>query len=196
MKTLVVVLVGVIGVVLAPGAALAHCDSIDGPVASAAVQALDTKNVHVALPYAPPEAEKEIIAAYEQALVVRAKGPEAKALADRYFMETVVRLHRAGEKAAYTGLQPAGRDFGPAIPAAEHALAAGELKPLMELMEHQLHDGLEARFEHVRHAGHAVVAPTSKDDVPAARERVSAEFAFVGYVEGIYQAIKGGLHHE
>jgi hypothetical protein len=196
MKTLVALLVGLIGVVFAPHAALGHCDSIDGPVASAAVQALDTKNVNVALRYAPPEAEAEIIAAYEQALVVRAKGPEAKALADRSFMETVVRLHRAGEKAAYTGLKPAGGDFGPAIPAAEKALVVGELKPLIELLERQLHHGLEARFEHVRHAGHGVVAPTSKAEVPAARERVSAELAFIGYVEGIYQAIKGGPHHE
>jgi hypothetical protein len=196
MKTLVVLLVGLIGVILAPVAALAHCDSVDGPVAAAAMQALDTKNVNVVLPYAPPEAEAEIIAAHEQALVVRGKGPEAKALADRYFMETVVRLHRAGEKAAYTGLQPAGRDFGPAIPAAEKALATGELKPLIALMAHQLHHGLEARFEHVRHAGHGATAPASKADVPAARERVSAELALIGYVESIYQAIKGGQHHE
>jgi hypothetical protein len=193
---LVLLLVGMIGVVLAPGAALAHCDAVDGPVASAAVQALDTKNVNAVLPFAPAEAEAEITAAYEQALVVRAKGPEAKALADRFFMETVVRLHRAGEKAAYTGLKPAGRDFGPAIPAAEKALATGELKPLVALMAHQLQHGLEARFEHARHAGHGVAVPTSKAEVPAARERVSAELALVGYVEGLYQAIKGGQHHE
>ena len=184
------------GVLLAPNAVRAHCDSVDGPVASAAVQALDTKNVHVALPYAPTEAEKEITAAYEQALVVRTKGPEAKALADRYFMETVVRLHRAGEKAAYTGLKPAGRDFGPAIPAAEQALAAGDVKPLVELMSHQLEHGLAEHFEHARHAGHGAVAPQSNADVPAARKRVSAELSFVGYVEGIYQATKGGHHAE
>ncbi|MFB3818326.1 MAG: DUF6448 family protein [Candidatus Methylomirabilales bacterium] len=196
MKTLMALGVLMLGVVLAPQAALAHCDAIDGPVATAAVRALDAKNVNLVLPFAPAEAEEEITAAYEQALVVRAKGPEAKALADRYFMETVVRLHRAGEKAAYTGLKPAGRDFGPAIPAAEKALASGELKPLVELLAHQVEHGLAEQFEHARHAGHGAVEPKSKADVPAARKRVSAELGFVGYAEGIYQATKGGHHAE
>ena len=61
------------------------------------------------------------------AYAIRAKGmttlndaivEAAKTLADRYFMETAVRLHRLGEKAPYTGLKPAGTDFGPAIGAA------------------------------------------------------------------------------
>jgi len=196
MKTLAVLLILGLGVVLAPRASDAHCDAVDGPVASAAVRALESRNVNLVLPYAPGEAEAEIVAAYEQALVVRAQGPQAKALADRYFMETVVRLHRAGEKAAYTGLQPAGRDFGPAIPAAERALAAGELKPLLALIGQQLHHGIEERFEHARHAGHEGGAPTSRAEVPAARARVSAELGFVGYVEGLYRAIKGAQHHE
>lgn len=196
MKLLAALLIVVGGLVLAPRPALAHCDSIDGPVATAATLALDTKNVNLALPFAPAEAEAEITAAYEQALAVRAKGPEAKALADRYFMETVVRLHRAGEKAAYTGLKPAGRDFGPAIPAAEKALASGELKPLVELLAHKLEHGLAEHFEHARHAAHGAGQPKSNADVPAARQRVSAELGFVGYVQGLYQATEGGQHAE
>jgi hypothetical protein len=195
MKKLIVLVVMLAGLALAPQAALAHCDSIDGPVATAAIKALDAGNVRLVLPYAPAEAEAEITAAYEEALVVRAKGPEAKALADRYFMETVVRLHRAGEKAAYTGLKPANLDFGPAIPAAEKALASGELEPLLHLVGHQVEHGIQERFEHVLHAP-AVKAPATSADVAAARARVSAELGFVGYVEGLYQATKGGHHEE
>src|SRR5512138_954144 len=179
MKTSIAIAFLVAALFVLPAAASAHCDSIDGPVATAAVKALDAKNVNLAFPYAPADAESEIAAAYEQALVVRAKGPEAKALADRYFIETVVRLHRAGEGAAYTGVKPAGRDFGPAIPAAEQALASGELKPLVETMTHQLHHGIEEHFEHARHAAHGAVEPQSKTDVPAARKRVSAELGFI-----------------
>ena len=47
-----------------------------------------------------------------------APSAEARELADRYFFETLVRIHRAGEGAPYTGLKPAGRDLGPAVPAA------------------------------------------------------------------------------
>ena len=86
-----------IGLVFAPMSAQAHCDAVDGPVATAAVKSLDTRNVNLILPFAPAQAEPELSAALEQALAVRGKGPEAKTLADRYFMETAVRLHRAGD---------------------------------------------------------------------------------------------------
>jgi hypothetical protein len=68
--------------------AQAHCDAVDGPVATAAAKALDTRNVNLMLPFAPAQAEPELSAAFEQALAVRGKGPKAKTLADRYFMET------------------------------------------------------------------------------------------------------------
>ena len=118
--------------------AQAHCDSIDGPVAKAAQQALDAGNVNLALPFAPASAEGEIKAAFVQSMKVRVLGTEAKELADRNFIETTVRLHRAGEGAAYTGLKPAGIDYGPAIPAAERAIAAGNLAPVKALLGEEM----------------------------------------------------------
>jgi hypothetical protein len=103
-------------IVAASAPAEAHCDGIDGPVATAAARALETGNVNLALPYAPVEAETEIIARFEEARRVRARGREARSLADRAFIEAVVRLHRVGEGASYTGLGPAGADYGPVIP--------------------------------------------------------------------------------
>lgn len=179
-----------------PFGAQAHCDAVDGPVAAAARKALDTKNVNLILPYAPAEAEPELTAAFEQALVVRGKGAEAKALADRYFMETAVRLHRAGEKAPYTGLQPAGRDFGPAIPAAERALESGKLDLLVMLLSQELGHGLAERLQHAIAKKAATKEPAAKAGVQAARERVRAEFDFIGYVERLYLATKGGGHAE
>jgi hypothetical protein len=185
-----------VGLLLWPHGAPAHCDAVDGPVATAAVKALETKNVNLVLPFAPAEAEADLIAAFEQAVVVRAKGPAAKALADRYFMETAVRLHRAGEKAPYTGLKPAGRDFGPAIPAAEKALDSGKLEPLQTLLSQHVEHGIAEHFEHARHAVDAAKEPAAHGEVAAARERVSAELAFVGYVERLFQATAGRGHTE
>ena len=122
------------GLLFGTPSAQAHCDSIDGPVAKAALTALDTGNVNLALPYAPATAESEIKAAFAQSLKVRELGPEAKTLADRAFIETTVRLHRAGEGAIYTGLKPAGIDYGPAIPAAERAIETGNLAPVRALL--------------------------------------------------------------
>lgn len=184
------------GLSLWPLSAQAHCDAVDGPVATAAIKALDTQNVNLILPYAPAAAEPELSAAFEQALVVRGKGPEAKALADRYFMETAVRLHRAGESAPYTGLKPAGVDFGPAIPAAETALESGAVAPLVALMSQEVARGIAQHFERALSKKGATKEPVTKEGVPAARERVSAELDFIGYVERVYQATKGESHAE
>jgi hypothetical protein len=174
----------------------AHCDAVDGPVATAAVNALDAGNVNLILPFAPARAEAELGAAFEQAVAVRGMGPDAKDLADRYFMETAVRLHRAGEGAPYTGLQPAGTDFGPAIPAAEKALETGNTEALKELMAEQAIHGIADRFHEAMIHRSASKEPATAVDVASARERASAELAFIGYVEGIYLATKGGTHAE
>jgi Family of unknown function (DUF6448) len=196
MKTIFAVSAVLMALTLVPLSAEAHCDAVDGPVAAAAVKALDTRNVNLILPFAPAQAEPELSATFEQALTVRAAGPEAKALADRYFMETAVRLHRAGEGAPYTGLKPAGTDFGAAIPAAEKALEMGKADDLTALMMEQVAHGIGERYRDAMVHSAATKEPANVADVAAARERVSAELAFIGYVEGIYLAAKGGMHVE
>jgi hypothetical protein len=175
--------------------AQAHCDAIDGPVATAAQKALDTDNVNLALPYAPAAAEAEIKAAFAQAREVRGLGADAHALADRAFIETTVRLHRAGEGAPYTGLKPAGIDHGAAIAAAERAVGAGTPAPARAFLVEELEHGLHARFAAVEGTRNASREPIAAKDVPAARARASAELGFVTFVEGLRQAIHGGGAH-
>ena len=105
--------------------AIGHCDGIDGPVVTLARKALEAGRVNLVLPWVRQEDEPEIRHAFEHALAVRQLGPKARSLADHHFFETLVRVHRAGEGAAYTGLKPAGLDEGPVIPVAEKAIAAG-----------------------------------------------------------------------
>lgn len=176
--------------------AQAHCDAADGPVATAAVKALDQKNVNLVLPYVQPAAEAELAATFKQALAVRNAGPDAKVLAERHFMETAVRLHRRGEGASYDGLKPAGTDFGPAIPAAEAAIARGTPDQVMRLLSDGVTHGVEARFGHVLHAQALPKEPKTATEVAAARERAHAELEFVQYVEGIYAATRGSTHAE
>ncbi len=76
-----------------------HCDALDGPVVKAARRALEEGSVEIILPYAPADAEKEIVRTFETVTAVRAMAPEAAEVADLHFFETVVRLHRAGEGA-------------------------------------------------------------------------------------------------
>ena len=183
------------GLVLGSLSAQAHCDTVDGPVARVAYRALETGNVNLVLPFAPAQAEAEITAVFEQAIKVRAKGAESRALADRYFLETVVRLHRQGENAPYTGLKPAGQDFGPVIPAAEDALAKGDSEALVALLTKALQQHVEQRFRHALEARSMPQEPRGHAEVAPARERVHAELGFVLYAEGLHQALKGEIGH-
>ena len=188
-KRIVTAAVAVGLILVAPGYVLAHCDSLDGPVVKAAQRALETRNLSHVLIWVQAEDEPEIRAAFEQTLVVRALGPQGRELADRYFFETVVRVHRAGEGAAYTGLKPAGRDLGPAIPAADKALEEGALSPLIALLTKAVEDGLRRQFEEVITAKHF-----KPDDVPAGREYVRTYVEFIHYVERLHEAAVTAAH--
>lgn len=170
---------------LGAGKSFAHCDALDGPVIKAAQKALETGNVNLVLIWVQPKDEAEIKRAFEQTLQVRKLSPEAKQLADMYFFETLVRVHRAGEGAPYTGLKPAGRDLGPAIPAGDKALETGSAEPLLKLLTDTMHNGLHETFT----AANAK-KNFNKDDVKAGREYVQAYVTFIHYVEGLYTAAK------
>jgi hypothetical protein len=120
--------------VLTPAPARAHCDGLDGPVVADARAALELNDVGRVLMWVPESDEAEIRRAFDETVNVRKLGEPARELADRYFFETVVRVHRMAEGAPYTGLKPAGRDLGAAIPAADRALEMGDPEPLLRLL--------------------------------------------------------------
>jgi hypothetical protein len=179
---------------LAPTAARAHCDGLDGPVVTAARKALESGNVNLVLVWVQKSDEAEIKSAFQKTLSVRKLNPQAKELADTYFFETLVRVHRAGEGAPYTGLKPAGRDLGPAIPAGDKAIELRSAEALLKLLTDKAREGLHARF-------HEVVEKSaySKDNVESGREYVKAYVEYIHYVEGLYEVAKGpagGHAHE
>ena len=188
---------GLIGPLIAAGLLLggqgawAHCDSVDGPVAQAVQKALETGNILPVLAYAPAAAEPELRVAFDQSRKVRVLGPEARELADRAFLETAVRLHRAGEGAAYTGLKPAGLDYGPVIPAAEHAVVTGDLATLKAILAEDIEHALRERLAHVRELQNAPLEPVSTAEVPRARERISGELGFITFAETLRQVALG-----
>lgn len=171
------------GSFLAAGDAYAHCDGLDGPVVAAGRQALETGDVSHALVWVLPASEQEVRHAFEHAVQVRGLGEEARELADRFFFETLVRVHRAGEGEPYTGLKPAGRDLGPAIPAADHALESGTPAELEALLIEAVRHGVRERF----HAAEAA-RDFLPGDVTAGRAYVAAYVPFLHYVEGLYEA--------
>ena len=171
-------------------AVYAHCDTLDGPVIKAARQALETGNVDLVLVWIQPKDEAKIRSAFAKTLEVRKQSDAAKELADMYFFETLVRIHRAGEGFPYTGLKPAGQDLGPAVRAADEAVASGKLEGVHTLMTQTLHEGILHRFHKVLET-----KDFKPDDVAAGREFVEAYVIFLHYVEGAYETLSKGGHH-
>jgi len=184
------VCVGVFSLLLGASPAHAHCDGLDGPVVAAAREALRTGDVNLVLVWVKSGAdEEEIRRALRHALDVRKLGERARDLADTFFFETLVRVHRAGEGAPYTGLKPAGRDLGQAIPAADKALADGNVDAVVKLVTNATAEGIHNRFnEATRLRGFP------KEDLTAGREYVEAYVAYIHYVEGVFQAAARSPH--
>ncbi len=179
-----------INFVFYPSTALAHCDGIDGPVVLAAKKALKTGNVNFILTWVQESDEEEIQQVFDHTLRVRGLGEDAQKLADTFLFETLVRIHRAGEGAPYTGLKPAGRDLGPAIPAADYAVETGSAKQVLELLNKAIHNGLHHRFVKVQK-----LKDFDKNNVKAGRDFVKAYVDFLHYVEPIYEvAVREGGH--
>jgi Family of unknown function (DUF6448) len=171
-----------------PRAASAHCDTLDGPVVTAARTALESGKIEPLLAWVQAADEEEIRHAFGSARSVRKAGKEARELADRWFFETVVRVHRAGEGAPFTGLKPAGAP-DPAVAAADRVIAGGEPKQLAVLLEQAVHEGLH------EHVARLEKEHPPADDVAAGRRWVAAYVPFVHWAEGVYAAAAGSGEH-
>jgi len=185
------VAVALLATVLAsPPRALAHCDTLDGPVVSDARAALEARDVTPVLKWVEAKKEPEVREAFRHALAVRVLGPEARTLADRFFFETLVRVHREGEGAPYTGLKPAGTEVDPAIAASDKALDTGAIDPLVGMVAARADQGLRERFaraaEAKAHAG---------ESVEKGRAYVAAYVAFMHYAERLLQAATTDAGH-
>lgn len=157
----------------------AHCDTMDGPVVADARKAFDQNNVNYVLKWVKPDYEKEIIDAFNLAMIVRNLSPESKQLADKYFFEIVVRLHRMGEGMPFTGIKPSGTPIDEKILAADKSIELGNLIPLIDLVPTDEQQELKERFERVISLKNFDI-----NNVQAGREYIEAYVQFFHFAEG------------
>ena len=179
MKNIMLSILLTAGVLMGAHTSFAHCDTKDGPVVAAAVKAIKENNINFAIIWVKPSYEKEIKEAFESTMKVRVLGPEAQKLADNDFFETLVRLHRAGEGMAYTGVKPAGTPIDRKILAADKAIALQNLSPLIALVPKNKFPELKKRFEKVMSLKNYDV-----NNVTAGREYIEAYVQFFHFAEG------------
>ena len=169
--------------------AMAHCDTLDGPVVKDARIALSKKDIAPVLKWIRPSDEAEIRAAFNKTLAVRSQSDIARDLADTYFFETLVRVHRAGEGAPYTGLKPAG-STAHIEEAADESLESGSPDKIVLHLTQAMTDGIRGRFAKAMTAN--AKAGTSAE---AGREYVRAYVEYLHYLSGLFDQItKNGAH--
>jgi hypothetical protein len=157
--------------------ASAHCDTEDGPTVTDGRRALASGNINYALKWVSAQAEPEVRQAFARAAAAQVRDNGERAARD--FLETLVRIHRAGEGASFEAIKPAGTDLPPQVVAADAALEAGSIAPLRGLVPQQRWDELERRFDHA-----LALKDYDANDLPAARRYIAAYVSFFKYAEG------------
>jgi len=171
-----------------PYDAAAHCDTLDGPVIQDARKAIEARDITPVLKWVKSRDEKAVRAAFQKLLADKAKNPEAS---EHKFFATLVKIHRAGEGAPFTGLKPAGA-VEPAVAEADKALASGSADALVRLITDDVAAGIRKRYER------AASTYRHKDEsVAQGREFVEAYVEYTHYVERLHQDATGkGAHGE
>jgi hypothetical protein len=179
---LLVLAVNLVLLLFFPISVKAHCDTMDGPVVKAAQKALETGNVDLVLIWVQPKDEGLIKDAFNKTIAVRKLGVEAVKFADMYFFETLVRIHRAGEGAPYTGIEPAGTVIDPGIAIADKAVESGYADDLIKHLTETVQNGVIEHFNELKSKRNY-----NKDDIKAGREYVESYVVFIHYIERLFQ---------
>ena len=159
-----------------PPAARAHCDTLSGPVVLAARVALERNDVAPLLVWVKEPQEAEVRQAFQKAMAVRGLNAAARELADRYFFETVVRLHRFGEGEPFTGLKDAEPDE--IIQSADEAVESGVIEHVVKLVTARAAAGVRERFARV-------LELQGELGLAAGRRYVEAYVEFMHYLEAL-----------
>ena len=165
--------------ILSTNVTFAHCDTMNGPLIKDARLAIAQNNINYALKWVSSKNEAEIKDAFKLMMKVRETGPEGKELAEKYFFETLVRIHRTGEGMPYTGIKPSGTPIDEKIMAADKSIESGNLSPLKDIISKEKLAELTIRFNKVMSLKNFEV-----NNVEAGREYIEAYVLFFKFAEG------------
>lgn len=178
-QVLGIIIAALIILMFSPLLAGTHCDTMDGPTATDGKKALESNNINYALKWILPKYEDELRTIFEKSIIVRVLSPEARELADRYFLENLVRIHRAGEGEPFEGLKPSGTPIEEKVAAADKSIEVENLSPLEGLVSpHELPE-LQEKFEKVM-----ALKDYDINDVQAGRAYIEAYVNFFKTAEG------------
>jgi regulator of cell morphogenesis and NO signaling len=134
-----------------------------------------------------PQDEPEVRGVFDRVSSMRTHDDAARFVGERLFIETVVRLHRAGEGMPYTGVKWEAAPMDEGVALAESALTAGSLAPVLRESSRRLHQSLEQLYGDVTSTRHY-----EPGNVEAGRRSVEAYVRYVHQVEALFQLLPSG----
>lgn len=162
-----------------------YCDTMDGPIVTAAEIALEMENINYVLPFVKKEHETELKEAFEKSVIVRELSGEAAEIADYWFFETAVRLHMLGAGKPYSGIKQSGLNKEHIILKAQDAVENQDKTALEDLLLESLRDAIEKKYE---------ITISKKDydvnDTEAARNYLNSLFDLVEFSNEILKIIE------
>ena len=166
--------------------AFAHCDSYDGPVIKDAQLALKENKVELVFKWISPGHEAEIEKLFNTTASLKGGDKEVYSIVEKHFFETLVRLHREGEGAPYTGLKPAG-STEPIIVLADDALAKKDLDGLTTKLNTHIEKVIREKFLKV-----VELEKVRNESVEQGRAYVAAYVDYTHTLEAIHAPLEHG----
>jgi hypothetical protein len=168
-----------------PNEVTAHCDSVSGPVVSAAKKAINENNVNYALIWVKPESEEKIKKALKKAkkLMKNSKDKDEMDKIQKSFFETVVWVHREGEGASYEGIRSDDK-VEPEILLADEAIDKSNLDKVLKQIKNK-------HSKHIiLHLFHKILETKDYevDNLVSGREYVNN---YVQFIHAVEKALKG-----
>ena len=167
----------------------AHCDSYDGPVIQDARKALHEADVRYILKWIEEEHEGEIVALFEKTVALKSEDTEVYGTVEKHFLETLVRLHREGEGAPFTGLKPAG-SATPIVKMADRSIADEDVNSLLGELSKHIQHVIAEKYEKVNG-----LSEVKDNSTAEGRAYVAAYVDYTHTLEAIESALAGGAHH-
>jgi hypothetical protein len=179
-RSVTVAMIAVLLVLMAAWTARTHCDTEDGPIIPLIRASLDNGDLTPLLKWLKSDDEQEITDLFARVKALRGQSEEAREIADRLFIETFIRLHRAGEGAGFTGIKPAGTT-PPILAELDEALESGSVDALADKIAAEVRASIVTRFDRALE-----LSKHQDETVEAGREFVEAYITYMHFVEGLH----------
>ncbi|MDA3905772.1 MAG: DUF6448 family protein [Bacteroidales bacterium] len=171
---------------LSSNVTFAHCDSYDGPVIKDAIKALETNNINIVLKWVEKDYEVEITNLFDKTYKLKKDDKEIYEIVEKYFFETLVRLHREGEGAPYTGLKPAG-SASQIVKMADNSIETGSVDDLTTKFTAHIEKVVKEKYHKLME-----LSKVKAESLEKGREYVAAYVDYTHTLEALHAPLEHG----